>query len=115
MTSAHTGVNGTCLTINDHHTYRMKVQAHARNQTADGSDYDWEQSGLIYRDVGAGSTSVTMIGSPTVTTRGTTSGAAFAVTADTSLGCISVTFTPPTSNTSTWNAGVLFETFENGQ
>lgn len=100
------------LPVNTTATYQIRVTA--RNQSTAGSDYSWVlPHGRISVDGTLGSTAVSN-GTPTILARGTTTGAAVSVAADTTLGCLNVSFTPPTSNTSSWYVTATVETTETG-
>lgn len=94
-----------CMNIPAGTGYGFSVRLHARDFTTPGKDYDWYlPNALLIRDTNAASTVLTL-GTPAILSRGTITGAAVAATADTTNGCLSLTFAPPTANTTdVWHA-----------
>lgn len=90
--------------------YHLKISLHARDVTNPGKDYDYYlPNGFMTQDATASTTQVTL-GTPVVLSRGTVTGAAVSVTANTSCGCLNVSFTPPSGNADTWHIGANVQT-----
>ena len=80
----------------------FRIRLFASNVETPGTDYFSQVSGIVHRP-GAAATVTVDLGTPEAVSNGTTTGAAVAITADTTLGGISITFDPPTGNTDKWN------------
>jgi hypothetical protein len=101
-----------CMNIPDNTASSFLIRLHARDATTVGSDYDWfVPNATMTRDTGAASTVVTL-GTPVTLTRGAVTGAVATAVADTTNGCLNVSFTPPTSNTHAWHAVARIEAVE---
>ncbi len=102
-----------CINIPNNAAHTLAVTINAFDHTAVANNEAWLQwSGLLTRGANAASTTLTMATTPTPITNGTVAGSAIAATADTTNGCLNVSFTPPTSNTDTWNVVARVETVE---
>jgi hypothetical protein len=114
LTSGGAAAGATnCLDIPNNTAFGFGVRLHARNFTTPGQDYDWYvPNNMMVRDTGVASTAVTL-GTPIILTRGTVTGAAVAATADITNGCLSLTFAPPTANTTdVWHASARIDSIE---
>jgi hypothetical protein len=102
-----------CLNIPNFAAFGFRVHLHARNFTTAGQDYDWMMpNAMLTRDANVASTVLTL-GTPVVLTRGTVTGAAVAATADITNGCLSLTFAPPTANTTdVWHVVARIDSVE---
>jgi hypothetical protein len=101
-----------CITIPNNTAYGVHISLHGRNNSTPGTDYDWVlPNGMLTRDANAASTLWSQ-GTPVTLTRGTVTGVAVSVTADTTIGCLNVSFTPPTGNTDTWHIVARVDTTE---
>lgn len=92
-----------CFAPSYEQMYNIGIRVMARDATNPANWLAWRlDQGVLGDTTGPGSVTWT---APTVTplTGGTGSGAAFAVSADTTNGCLDPTFTPPSGNTDTWN------------
>jgi hypothetical protein len=104
---------GNCLNLPNGFAYGLSIHLHARNFTTTGTDYDWYvPNAILTRDASLASTTLAL-GTPAILTRGTVTGAAVAATADTTNGCLSLTFAPPTANTTdVWHAVARIDSVE---
>lgn len=98
------GSNSNCVNLAaGGYAANLHVQLTAVDPTTTTNVYAWTQpQGLLLRS-GNQSTTVYVPGTPTELTNGTTTGIAITESADTTNGCYSITFTPPTSNTHLWH------------
>jgi hypothetical protein len=104
--------NFNCMNLIDNRAHGFSVRLHARDFTTAGTDYDWFlPQAMLSRDAGAASTVLTL-GTPTVLSRGTVTGVAVTASADTTNGCLNLSFTPPTGNAHTWHAVARIEAIE---
>lgn len=105
--------SANCINIGANKAYSVRIQLHARDYTTPGTDYDWVlPTGMLTRDTTIGTT-MWAGSTPVIATRGTTTGAAVVASADTTNGCLSLTFAPPTANTTdVWHAVAHVETVE---
>jgi hypothetical protein len=71
--------------------------------TTPANVYSYSNQGLLSRGANAAST-VLLLGAPVTLTPGLGAGFAISVTADTTLGCLNITMTPPAGNTDTYDA-----------
>lgn len=102
-----------CINIPNNSAYTIIVTITAFDHTTVTKSATWPVwSGLLTRGANAAATAVTMNSTPTPLTNGTLTGQAVAVTADTTNGCINVSYTPPTTNTDTFNVVAKVETVE---
>ena len=112
---AATDVSGTknCMNIPNNFGFGFRMHLHARNLTTPGQDYDWfVPNAMLTRDATMGTTAVAL-GTPVTLTRGTVTGAAVTATADTTNGCLALTFAPPTANTTdVWHAVARIDSVE---
>jgi hypothetical protein len=118
LTSDGTNANGNspnpnCINIPNNTAYALTVTIMAFDHTTVSKNETWlSWGGLLTRGANAASTAVTMQTKPTPLTNGTVTGSDVSITADTTTGCLTTTFTPPTSNTDTWNAAARVQTVE---
>jgi hypothetical protein len=108
------GAAGTAniLNISANQSYSLRTQCEARDTTTAGTDVTtvWPIS-LLTRDATIGTTAVSL-GTPATVSRGTVTGASFAITADTTNGGLHVLWTPPTGNNDTFHLVCLLEDVE---
>lgn len=113
--AAANNVSGTqnCFNIANNFGFGMRIHLHARNNTTPGQDYDWFMpNAMLTRDAAIATTALAL-GTPVTLTRGTVTGAAVAAAADTANGCLSLTFAPPTANTTDiWHAVARIDSVE---
>jgi hypothetical protein len=113
-----TSDNGTagaadCINLPNNSGFQILVDVMAFDHTTVTKNETWSSwAGLLTRGASAAATAVTMAGTPTPLTNGTVTGSAIAATADTTNGCLNISFTPPTSNTDTWNVVARVRTIE---
>jgi hypothetical protein len=99
----------TCMNIPDNTAFGFSIRLHARDFTTAGKDYDWfVPNAMLTRDTGAASTALAL-GTPVTLTRGTVAGAVAAAVADTTNGCLNLSFQPPTGNADSWHAVARIE------
>jgi hypothetical protein len=103
----------TCLAPPANASFALSVTLEARDTTTSGSDYVWKMpAGLLTRDTSVASTAI-VLGQATSVSRGTVTGAAVGAAADTTNGCLALSFTPPSGNTTdVWHAVARVETVE---
>lgn len=112
-TNNSTAATTNCFNIDNNTAWSVVLNITALSRTSVGKNMSWlKWGGLLTRGANAASTAVTMESKPTPITNGTVTGADIAVTADTTNGCLNVSFTPPTSNTDTWVAVARIESTE---
>ncbi len=105
--------SANCVNIPNNSAYSLQVTITAFDHTTVTKSALWPAwTGLLTRGANAAATAVAMNTTPTPLTNGTVTGMAIAATADTTNGCLNVSFTPPTSNTDTWNVVARVETVE---
>lgn len=109
--AAASGVN--CLNLAANQGMAIVVTIMAWDVTTVTRNEAWHSwAGLLTRGASAASTTLTMAATPTPLTNGTVTGSAIAATADTTLGCLNLSFTPPTANTDTWRVVARVESVE---
>lgn len=114
LTVANFGANSTgCINIPNATTYQMLINIVALDHTTVANNEEWSSwGGLMTRGASAATTAVSMSSTPTPVTNGTVTGSSIAASADTTNGCLNLSFTPPTSNTDTWRVVARVETVE---
>ena len=111
LTSSGTtpAVASTCINVPANYTFGTDILLTARNRTTTGNSLVWRVSGgMLYRDATVGSTTWS---GPAATTQSVGTVGTVAVGADTSLGCLSLTWTAP--NSDTWDVTARVVTVEN--
>lgn len=108
-----TAGGSNCVNVGNSKAYSIKVSLHARDFTTAGSDYDWMlPQGEMTRDATASTTAISL-GTPTTVSRGTVTGAGVTAAADTTNGCLNLSFTPPSANTTdVWHVVARVDTVE---
>jgi hypothetical protein len=101
-TSATTATTTSICNMPINSAAHFSIKVHGRNATTSGTDYDWTVEGMISVD-GTLATTALALGTPVALTRGTVTGAAVSVTADTTNGGFNITCTNPTGNSSAWD------------
>ncbi len=114
LTASGAAASGTnCVNLPNNAALALTLTVTAFDHTTVANNEIWPAwTGLITRGANAAATAVTMNTTPTPLTNGTVAGSAIAATADTTNGCLNVSFTPPTANTDTWNVVARVETVE---
>jgi hypothetical protein len=96
-----------CYNIPNNKAATFSIYLHARNFSVAGTDYSWTMpNAMLTRDANAASTALAT-GTAVTLTRGTVTGAAVSATADTTNGCLNLSFTPPSGNASTWHVNAV--------
>lgn len=94
-----------CVNIPNNTAYQLVIDVLAFDHTTVSKNEEWSSwSGLLTRGANAAATSLLMNSTPTPQTNGTLTGSAISASADTTQGCVNISFTPPTGNTDTWRA-----------
>ena len=105
--------SANCINLPNNSAYSLQVTITAFDHTTVTKSATWPTwTGLLTRGANAAATAVAMNTTPTPLTNGTVAGMAIAATADTTNGCLDISFTPPTSNTDTWNVAARVKTVE---
>ena len=103
LTVGGVGANATnCVNLAPNTSYSFSIHLHARDITTAGTDYDWWQPNVWLGEDSNAASATGGQGTPVILSRGTVTGASVFLGLDTSLGCLNLTFTPPTSNTDLW-------------
>jgi hypothetical protein len=106
------GANCYNLTAN-YMTAGFFIDVIVRTRGSTGIYSYWPQfSGVINRENGVANTTVTMNSTSTPITSGTVTGQALSITADTTNGCLNVSYTPPTGNVATLDIAARIHGFE---
>ncbi len=108
LTTDGLAANSTnCINIGDGTQYAIRLQLAAMSHTNHLNVYSWTNTGNLHRRTGASETLVLMqageflVAGPEVAGLGLGS---VVSTQDTTNGCLSLSFTPPTANAQEWNA-----------
>ena len=102
-----------CISIPNNSAYALTIDVVALDHTTVSKNMSYNQYfGLLTRGANAASTAVVMETLVTPLTNGVVTGATLSATADTTIGCLNLSFTPPTGNTDTWNAVARVQTVE---
>lgn len=102
-----------CINIPNNTMYILNMDLVAFDHTTITKNAAWPAwTGVMTRGANAAATAVTMNSTPTPLTNGTLTGQAIAVTADTTNGCVNISYTPPTSNTDKFNVVARIATTE---
>ena len=92
-----------CYSIPAGFHYGFTITLAARDGTGT-NDYTWQALVSMSSQSGGASTVTVANSAPITLSNGTVTNIAFAVTADTTLGCLNATFTSPTTATHVWEA-----------
>lgn len=110
---AGTAGAANCANIPDNTAATITLDIVALDHTAPANNEAWlTWTGFMTRGTGAGSTAIAMNAAPTAKTNGTVTGSAIAATADTTNGCLNLTFTPPSGNADAWRVVARVATVE---
>lgn len=107
--AARGGAN--CINIPTNAAYSLRVTVQAFDHTTPANAETWS-SWTMMLTRGSGNAVLTAASTPTPLTIGTVTGSAIAAVADTTNQCLNLNFTPPTSNTDTWNIVAMVESVE---
>lgn len=92
-----------CIDIPTLTGYSLNIDIEAFDHSAVANNEAWiGWAGKMHRPSSAATTTVVMASAPTPLTSGTVTGSSVAATADTTNGCLNLSFTPPTGNADTW-------------
>lgn len=95
-----------CVNLPNSSAFSLVLSVNANDHTTAGKNAMWEEIPLyLTRGATIGTTAVNISSSTPAATfsNGTLTGMALSITADTTFGCLNVSFTPPTGNTDTWD------------
>lgn len=104
-----------CINIPNNTAYGLNIEIVAFDHTTVSKFASWNNlTGLLTRGANAAATALAIASAtPAVTySGGTLTGNAMSITADTTNGCLNISWTPPTSNTDTWNVVARVRTVE---
>ncbi len=104
-----------CMNIPNNTAYALNIEIVAFDHTTVSKFASWNDvSGLLTRGANAAATALAVISAtPLVSySGGTLTGNSMSLTADTTNGCLNISWTPPTSNTDTWNVVARVKTVE---
>lgn len=104
-----------CMNLPNNTVFELKMEIVAFDHTTITNFASWNDiSGLLTRGANAASTAVALVSAapPVSFSGGTLTGNAMSITADTINGCLNISWTPPTSNTDTWNVVARVQTVE---
>ena len=105
--------SANCVNIPNNSSYSILVNIMAFDHTTVTKNETWQNWGaLLTRGANAASTAIVTQSTPTPLTNGTLTGSSIAMTADTTNGCLNISFTPPSSNSDTWNVVAYVQTVE---
>ena len=105
-TNALAATTLNCFNLPNNSAYTLSMDILAFDHTTVTKNASWQNlTALMTRGANAASTALNITSAtPAVTySNGTLTGNAMSITADTTNGCINISWTPPTSNTDTWN------------
>ena len=101
-----------CINMPDNSAGTFSIQLNAIDVTTPANSYNWTLgSGSYFKGVGAANMHITNLGTPIATGNGTTTGAAVALSADTTNGCFKLTFTNPATS-DIWSEGAYVDVIE---
>jgi hypothetical protein len=100
-----------CINIPTNAAYSLRVTVQAFDHTTPANAETWQNWGMMLTR-GSGNAALVTAATPTPLTTGTVTGSAIAASADTTNQCLILNFTPPTSNTDTWNVVATVESVE---
>jgi hypothetical protein len=102
-----------CVNLPNNSAYSLLMTVTALDHTTVSKNEVWPLwTGLMTRGANAASTSLGLNTTPVPVVNGVLTGSAIAATADTTNGCLNISFTPPATNTDTWNVVARVETVE---
>ena len=108
--------SGNCVNLlNNNSMASLQIDIDALDYTTAGKNASWQGlTGLLYRNSGVAGVSLSIASAtPAATfTNGTLTGSSMSITADTTNGCLNISWTPPTSNTDTWHVVARVRTVE---
>lgn len=105
---------GDCVNIPNNTAYALTMDIVAFDHTTVTKNNSWNNlTGLLTRGANAASTTVTLTSAtPAVTYSNGAANGTMSITADTTNGCLNVSWTPPALNTDTWNVVARVRTVE---
>lgn len=87
--------------------FNLAIQLMAQDTGGPSNEYSWTLPVAYFSAFSGAGTAYVNAGTPQIISNGTLIGAGVSLTADTTNGCINLTWTPPTGNTDTWNVTAL--------
>ncbi len=113
LTARSGGNGGNCLNLWNFETAFLEIKVIATDTSTTGNDYQYYMPVARLAQFGSASTeSYSAIGTAVMHSDGAGSTASASISADTSSGCLNVTFTPPSGNTDAWHAVALIDVVE---
>lgn len=107
------GNGGNCLNLWNYETALLEIKIVATDNQSFGNDFEYEMPAAKLAQGGAASSeSYTAIGTAVTHSTGTGSTTSVAISADTTNGCLNVSFTPPSGNTDAWHAVATVDAVE---
>jgi hypothetical protein len=105
--------SANCVNIPNNSAFSVVITTQAFDHTTIANNEVWNLwGGLLTRGGNAAATAWTASSLPTPLTNGTVTGSTLAASADTTNGCLNITFTPPSGNSDKWNVVAHVETVE---
>ena len=105
--------SSNCINIPTLTQYALVVDVTALDHTAVANNESWLGWNMkLHRPTNAASTTLVTASTPTALTSGTVTGSSVSATADTTNGCLNLSFTPPTGNADTWRAVATVRTVQ---
>lgn len=102
-----------CVNIPINTVYSLSITLVASDRGNPAINETWlDWGGLMTAGATASTTAVTMQSTPTPLSNGTVTGSTISATADTTNGCLNLSFTTPTSNTDLWHVVANVQTIE---
>lgn len=104
-----------CVNVPNNTAYALTINVNAWDHTTVTKSASWNViPAFLTRGANAAATALNITSSTPAATfsNGTLTGMALSITADTTQGCLNVSFTPPTGNTDTWNIVASVQTQE---
>jgi len=101
-----TAGSANCINIPNNTAYLLTLNVQAFDHTTVANSASWTGlTSMLTRGASASTTTLNIASAtPTATySNGTTTGQSLSLTADTTNGCLNISYTPPTGNTDTWN------------
>lgn len=103
--------SANCVNIPTNAAYSLRVTVQAFDHTTPANAETWSGWAMMLTR-GSGNAALVTASTPTPLTTGAVTGSAIAAAADTTNQCLNLNFTPPTSNTDTWNIVATVESVE---
>ena len=102
-----------CVNIPTLTVYSLLIEVVASDRSNLANNETWNLwAGKLHRPTSAATTAIVMASKPTPLTSGTVAGSDIAAAADTTNGCLSLVFTPPTANAVRWDVVARVKTVQ---